>query len=272
MSRLAMKLLVIASIGIMILLNGCASSGLAEKQDSEISKASPTETIPEESVEELEPLVTSGLSDPLEEQSPMTTNSEVDTSETKGEYTEAIKGTPVIDGTMDAIWEKANIVNTKTVINPDSATAKIRTMWDTDYLYVYAEITDSVLSAVNINAWEQDCFEVFIDQNYGRTLYYEEDDAQYRINFENVLSGGGRVELTLFKSAVTVVQGGYVVEAAIPFSIVKGNANNLIGVDFLVNDDNGSGVRTGQSHWNDTTNAAWQSTDVYGTIKLIDEN
>lgn len=266
-----LRLLVIFSIGIMFLLNGCASSGLAEKQDSEISNANPTEAITEKSVEELEPVVTSGLGEPIQEQNLMPSNGGA-TSEIECEYTEAIKGTPVIDGIMDPIWEKANVVNTKPVINPEAATAKIRTMWDTDYLYVYAEITDRVLNAVNSDMWQQDSFEVFIDQNFGRSLSYEEDDAQYRVSYKNIISGMGKVELALFKSAAEVVQDGYVVEIAVPLSKVKGSPNNLIGVDFQVNDDNGSGTRTGQSHWNDTTNTAWQSTAVFGTVKLIDVN
>ena len=184
------------------------------------------------------------------------------------EYAEVVYGTPVIDGETDSIWEKANTISTRVVSGTDNvAGGKFKIMWDKNYLYIYGEIKDPLLSAISSNPWEQDSVEFFVDQNYHRTSSYEDDDAQYRVNYKNEKTFGS-VIVADFKTNVTVVSGGYVVEAAIPLNKVPGKKGNLIGFDIQINDDNGKGVRTGQSNWNDTTGTGWQSTAVFGVLRL----
>jgi endo-1,4-beta-xylanase len=185
------------------------------------------------------------------------------------EYTEAINGTPTIDGEMDALWQKATSFNTKVVPGTGNAvSAKVRTMWDENNVYLYAEVTDPVLSATSINPWEQDSLEEFIDQNYARTAVYQDDDAQYRVNYKNEKTFTGAGIIDKFATATKVVSGGYVVETAVPLTKIKGKKGTLIGFDIQINDDNGKGIRTGQSNWNDTTGTAWQTTAVFGVLQM----
>ncbi len=61
----------------------------------------------------------------------------------------AIKGTPTIDGTVDEIWNKAELcyMTQKQITNKNIPLpgARFRTMWDKDYLYVLVEVYDSTL-------------------------------------------------------------------------------------------------------------------------------
>lgn len=185
------------------------------------------------------------------------------------EYTKAIYGTPVIDGEKDPVWNKAKIIHTtKTVLGAGNiAKGKFRLLWDRNYLYVYGEIQDSLLRAVSSNPWEQDSVEFFIDQNFNRTSFYEDDDVQYRVNYKNVKTFGSTV-VPNFKTSTKVVPGGYVVEAAIPLDKIQVKKGTLVGFDIQVNDDNGKGERTGQSNWNDSSGTGWQSTTVFGVLRL----
>ncbi|MFC6232951.1 sugar-binding protein [Paenibacillus allorhizosphaerae] len=98
----------------------------------------------------------------------------------------ATKGTPVIDGSIDSVWNNTNAVETdRWVIGSKGSNAKVRTLWDDGHLYILAEVSDTLLSKRSSQAHQQDSVEIFIDQNRGRTDHFEPDDGQYRINFDN---------------------------------------------------------------------------------------
>ena len=78
------------------------------------------------------------------------------------------------------------------MLGTSGSTARVRTLWDAGHIYVYAEVTDALLSKASANPWEQDSIEVFLDQNNGKTTTYEADDAQYRVNYENTRASAGR--------------------------------------------------------------------------------
>ena len=98
--------------------------------------------------------------------------------------------------------------------------------------------------------------------------FYEKDDAQYRINYENRQSFGSTGSADGYETAVKIIPGGYAVEAKIPYRSIKPSEGLLIGFDLQVNDDQGSGVRDSIAKWNDPTNNSWQSTTGYGVIVL----
>lgn len=185
--------------------------------------------------------------------------------------TTAVAGTPVIDAEEDAVW--ANATETATdiwVAGNSGATATVKTLWDSQYLYVYAVVTDTLLSDASRNAWEQDSFEVFIDQNNAKTTSYEADDGQFRVNFNNVQSYNGNAKVELITSATKIVPGGYVVELAIKFDAITPQEGMLIGFDFQVNnDENGDGVRDSISKWNDPTDNSYMNTARFGLLQFV---
>jgi endo-1,4-beta-xylanase len=149
------------------------------------------------------------------------------------------------------------------------ATAKVRAMWDENYLYVYAEVTDRKLSKVNSNTWEQDSLEIFLDQNNAKTSSYEADDCQYRINYMNEASfNGTKCTAENLKSVTKLTKKGYIVEAAIKLTDVKPANGTLIGIDFQINDDAGKGSRAGTYNWFDKTGTGYANPSVFGTAAL----
>jgi endo-1,4-beta-xylanase len=180
-------------------------------------------------------------------------------------------GRPVVDGLEDRIWRHAEEIRTTTqVIGAGGASARVRTLWDHGSLYVYAEVTDPILSATAANPWEQDSIEVFVDQNNGKTEQYESDDGQYRVNFENVQSFGGAASAASFETATRLVDGGYVVEAAIALDAVRPRLGTVIGFDLQVNDDGlGDGVRSSVLTWSDPTGESFQDTSRLGVLRFV---
>ena len=179
-------------------------------------------------------------------------------------------GTPVIDGEEDPAWAQAEAVTTGAwVMGTSGATATVRTLWDNEYLYVYAVVTDTLLSKAAANPWEQDSIEVYVDQNNGKTVDYQADDGQYRVNFDNEHSFGGAATEDRITSATRIIPTGYVVELAIKFDAVVPAEGGLIGFDFQVNsDEDGDGARDAVVTWNDPTGQSYLNTSRLGVLKF----
>ncbi|MFN2282907.1 MAG: endo-1,4-beta-xylanase, partial [Anaerolineae bacterium] len=195
--------------------------------------------------------------------------------------TTAIEGTPVIDGYADSLWNDAMEIETNVWVQGTSgATAKVKTMWDENHLYVYAVVSDTLLSKVSDNPWEEDSIEVFVDQNNAKTTSYEADDGQYRVNFDNEQSFGGAASADTLTSATRVIagtpatlliDGAYIVEAAITLTEVMPQPGLFIGFDFQVNnDENGDGARDSVAIWNDPTGQSYQNTSRLGVLQFVE--
>lgn len=181
--------------------------------------------------------------------------------------TVAKKGTPTIDGTVNDSWSDSNVINVNEFLQGESgATAKIRTMYDESYLYVLAEVTDTTPNNVSENPWEQDSIEIFIDEDFARSSIYEDDDVQYRVSMDNVVSLNGGPEVSKFISKTSTTDTGYVVTMSIPFLEGSKSGGSKIGFDVQVNDDQGSGKRDAFTKWNDITDNGWKSTEGFGTL------
>ncbi|QOS77886.1 endo-1,4-beta-xylanase [Paenibacillus sp. JNUCC31] len=185
--------------------------------------------------------------------------------------TKVTYGKPVVDAKKEGIWKKAASVKTDVwVIGDSGATATAQLLWDENYLYVFADVKDPLLSKVSKNAHEQDSVEMFIDPNHNQTTYYQEDDAQYRVNFDNESSFGGNALKEQFKSATRLTSGGYVIEAAIPLDHVPSGKNPWIGFDLQVNNDHaGNGQRSSVSIWSDRSGNSYQNTSGFGNLFLV---
>ncbi len=187
--------------------------------------------------------------------------------------TTAIEGTPVIDAVADESWADASTISTDLwALGNNGATATVKTMWDSNHLYVFAVVSDSLLSKASANAYEQDSIEVFLDQNNGKTSSYESDDGQYRVNFVNEQSFGGSTVTTTLTSAAITSTWGYTVELAITLTAVTPQDGVVVGFDFQVNDDGlGDGVRSSIAKWNDPTDGSWQNLSRLGVLAFVEE-
>ena len=182
------------------------------------------------------------------------------------------KGTVEVDGEVDEIWNGAATVPL-TINLGANVKSEAKLLWDEDNLYVTVKVEDSVLNKDSANAYEQDSLEVFIDENNHKTDSYEEDDKQYRINYDNEQSFNGTKCTADNVESVAVVPeegGGYSIEAAFKWTDVKPEIGDLIGLELQINDADESGSRVGTLSWYDASGQGWSAPSVFGTAMLGD--
>ncbi len=190
---------------------------------------------------------------------------DVDLNKIKGNLIgSAIKGTPVIDGVEDDIWKKASEMNINVFVQGNGSAGAGKALWDDNNLYVFIKVKDNNLSKKSGNAYEQDSIEIFVDEKNNKSVDYLDDDAQYRLNYENELSTKGSA--AKIKSIAVVTKDGYNIEVMIPLQTIKGVEGTKIGFDLQINDDSGSGSRSSISKWNDPTNESYRNTSGFGTL------
>ncbi|GLX67178.1 endo-1,4-beta-xylanase [Paenibacillus glycanilyticus] len=177
-------------------------------------------------------------------------------------------GTPIIDGTVDSAWSNAQEMPIKRYqMAWQGATGTAKAIWDDQNLYVLVQVSDTQLNKANANAWEQDSVEIFLDQNNAKKSYYQSDDGQYRINFDNQTSFSSASIATGFESQTKKSGTSYTVEVKIPLTAVTPANQMKLGFDVQINDAT-DGARTSVAAWNDTTGSGYQDTSVFGELTL----
>jgi len=180
----------------------------------------------------------------------------------------AASGTPTVDAKIDSVWSTTASIpmDTKVEGNP-TASGTVKLLWDKDNLYALYQVSDSDLDKASVNPWEQDSVEAFVDENDAKTSSYQTDDGQYRVNYENTTSFGSPTNSTGFKSAVALVDGGYIVEMSIPWKEITPETGTVIGFDAQINDGS-AGKRIGVLMWGSDPNS-YQDTRNWGNVTLL---
>ena len=188
----------------------------------------------------------------------------------------ALKGKPEIDGELDPVWNKTEVVATFKIAKSESsipasecAYGHFRCLWNEGYLYILADVVDSALSTKSGNAWEQDSIEVFLDENKQRSRGFQPDDGQYRISAAGKVSTGGFATGKNVRCVAKKTKQGYLIEAAFKLHTTSTTANAELGIEFQVNNDGGTGKRVSLTKWNHAENDAWHTTANYGTVQLV---
>ena len=184
------------------------------------------------------------------------------------------EGTITIDGEADDKW--AEVEEIPLTINLGAkAESNIKMLWDKDYLYILAEVTDAELNKDSASEWLQDSIEVFIDENNKKTSSYDADDKQYRINYVNDQSfGSQKWDAEDLKSAAKITDDGYVIEAAFKWTDITPEDGTKIGLELQINDaskdaDKGNPGRLGTLSWADDTGMGYAGSDVFGIAILV---
>ncbi len=178
------------------------------------------------------------------------------------------KGIIKVDGEKEAVWDQAKEVQFQIRTGAAKASASARLLWDEQYLYVLADVTDAVLDNSSEAVHEQDSLEVFIDENNHKSDSYEEDDKQYRVNFVNKQSfKGEQCTAENILSAAVQTDKGYRIEAAYKWTDITPAIGGTIGIDLQINDAEG-GTRIGTVSWYDESGMGWSSPSVFGTAAL----
>lgn len=191
--------------------------------------------------------------------------------------------TPIaVDGTVDAIWDNAKVVPANaakllsgTVSNAADLSGSFKALWDDTYLYVLANVTDNTTTNDSQNSYDDDAVEVYVDINNDKASAYGANDVQYSFGWDDATTVGslpsGRATTGITYSAVAQT-GGYIVEARVPWTTLTGTpaAGQLLGIDFMINDDDDGSGRDGKLSWNAATDDAWQDASLFGTAQLMD--
>lgn len=180
------------------------------------------------------------------------------------------KGTAQVDGQMEDIWLTSKETPLTVRIGETSlVAANARLLWDEENLYVYFKVQDPELNADNQEEHQKDSIEIFIDEKNQKSSSYQADDKQYRINYLNEQSfNGENCKAEYITSFAEKTSNGYIVEAAIKWTILKPYYNMKIGLDLQVNNASKDGVRIGMLKWADAADTGYMDTSVFGTAIL----
>jgi hypothetical protein len=199
-------------------------------------------------------------------------------------------GTPVIDGVMEDVWQNAEYIHVAdesiTDADDETAVADVYSLWDGDYIYFYAVVTDPTVDAeLKDEVWNQDAIGFMIDYAYNRVEgenYRNLGDDSYA-GYVNVPAVEGEVNYpespTIFgiseyadavKSMCVITDTGYEVEIALPLLYKDYQAGDKIGYEICVNNSIGAGTRYSQTVWSyangDNGSDSWQYTYNMGTL------
>ncbi|MFN8206349.1 MAG: Ig-like domain-containing protein [Bacteroidales bacterium] len=202
---------------------------------------------------------------------------------------------PVIDGTIDAIWDSANIYNialpfqTETPTLGDEGETTWKALWDDNGVYILLQVTDDVFSPCysGCNNWEFDKPELYFDCNYelvdgGGGQAGGNGHRQIAPGYlEANLSGGVQDGGSGITYAHVVTDPNAVWEYFVPWTVLvdkDGNdfiKTNPMGFDVTMidNDTPGTAGRNRAVWSNDGTgtaaNESWNSMDDCGTITFV---
>ena len=176
-------------------------------------------------------------------------------------------GSPIIDGEIDELWEKATVITPMIGQDNTDTTGTLRLLWDDNALYLLAEIVDADLNNDHPLPYEQDSIEVFLDEYNDKAAVYEMDDLHFRVNYlnERTADNGDR---NRFYTQVQQTDTGYLVEARIAFLNSVSN-EDVLGFEFQINDADANGSRKATINLFDETGNAYANPSLFGEIKLI---
>ncbi|WP_339269594.1 endo-1,4-beta-xylanase [Paenibacillus sp. FSL R5-0470] len=176
--------------------------------------------------------------------------------------------TPVIDGVVDAVWnDAAPMLINRYQMAWQGANGVAKALWDDENLYLLVQVNDTQLNKSSVNEYEQDSVEIFLDQNNAKTSFYQSDDGQYRVNYDNETSFNPTSIAAGFESATQISGTNYTVEVKIPLHGITPDNDKKLGFDVQINDAK-DGSRQSVAAWNDTTGTGYMDTSVYGVLTL----
>ena len=161
---------------------------------------------------------------------------------------------------------------TKTVYGQTfGSSALVKTLWDSNNLYLGTKVTDSQLTNTGPTAfWRNSAVEVYLNTNNDRSITFTSHDFEYIFQWGNTVPWeiSGRTAGVTMKTTTT--PGGYLVEAAIPWSTLGVTPQEGAALGFDVGVDvnhNGGNCRDGQLMFNGN-NDNNLNTSAYATLDL----
>ncbi len=175
-----------------------------------------------------------------------------------------------LDGKLEETDWKLDLIADKVVEGSMDNINIFGTLWDEENLYIAAKVKDTDIRFEDVNPYQNDCVEIFLNPSNNKDGAFEPLDRQlwsaYVDNDKSVLYKNKYP----FNSAWNFTKDGYTVEIAIPWSSMELTASDglKLGFDLAVNDnDIGGNKRRGVATWCGS-NLNYNDTSMYGTLVL----
>lgn len=150
------------------------------------------------------------------------------------EYT-APKGTPTIDGKVDAIWQNAEWTNVDKPYDGKEykdASLRVKLLWDSKNIYFLAEVVDTDLNL------ENDVVEIYLDENNVKnTGDYDAGTSQTKFK-SDASAPAFKDKYNPRKDAVcksTRTDNGWILEGSIPWATGNAKEGAVMGLEFMYN-------------------------------------
>lgn len=202
----------------------------------------------------------------------------------------AVKGTPVIDGEIDAVWNTAPYIggplDSWNLLREHSAEpwlvtdthAYVRILWSDNSLYLLAQVVDSAVGGTYSGdaIHNNDSMDVYIDQSNTKASKYADAGPgahQFKMDYTGKAAGTHAAEV---QTEVKMTSYGYIFEAKVPWvADFTPSADSKIGFDFTINDNmDGGSIRQAIVCWSnwfeDKKGSSWKDPRHFGEIALVD--
>lgn len=186
----------------------------------------------------------------------------------------APKGTPVIDGEIDEVWNTAEwtaVDKTYDTTRDTDSVCYVKVLWDESHLYFLANIYDTTENERN------DLMEIYIDQDKKAAGEYEDDDfhTRFHVRKSGVKQDSGKnCQNEAPSIAKNLGDNKFLVEGQLEWKGGNAATGDKMGLEFMYNDGTMFQAFTEAYRWNaDTANGdewPFESTKHFGTLILAE--
>ena len=143
--------------------------------------------------------------------------------------------------------------------SPVDSSALVQVRWDDAHLYFAFDVRDDRIRVDSSDIWKDDSFELGLDGERDKDAFSASGgDHQYTIRYDGWAADRGLdIDNPDVRWAVQPNDHGYQIELVVPLSalgVSSLTSNQILGVDFAVNDDDDGGERDSQLVW-----ASWST-------------
>ena len=186
----------------------------------------------------------------------------------------------VIDGNLnESSWASAApnpVTRVCMGTNPYNISGELRTLWDTDSLYVGLSVNDAYLNATQsaCSNYNDSAVEIYLDManDHSSSFPGQVGDFHFMLSYDCLqfcLNASVALPLPGIQYAATHNATGYTIELKVPWTVL--GVTPLIGdtyeFDMQVDFNDGTSTRVGQLVWNGDAND-WKSSANFGDVRL----
>lgn len=184
----------------------------------------------------------------------------------------AYDGTPTIDGVLDDGWTLNRVISDKVAEN-SNASGVFGLMADKNNLYIAVKVYDGNVvdpGYATASSHLTDSVEIFFDPECNRGTSYSGGDQQIRLGLSGLAySCTKATSLKTVKTAASRFDGGYIIEAAIPWNVIslEYSKGKKFGFEVSINDSSDGTTRDGAVAWSADGNS-YCNTSKFGTAYI----